>query len=238
MAYARLGFVRPNGLAEGEHERVLTYLYLFSVIVGGILLSASILLGGKDIDADADADLDLDADGDLDLDFDTDGDTDSNLNAHGGLDKELGGHGDIAGFLFLFLSLRFWIFFLAFFGLTGLTLDGLGLVASPLLGLALAIGMGFGVGTGAMSLIRALTKGQSGRVISSGDYVGKTARVLVPMEGSSLGKVRVDIGGRYVDLLATSLDDDGHAGKDEVLIVEMDGNQARVARLDTKKASR
>lgn len=214
---------------------MLTYLYLFSVIVGGILLSASILLGGKDIDADADADADLDLDADVEADLDLDADAD--VDADGGFDKEIGGHGDISGFLFLFLSLRFWIFFLAFFGLTGLTLDGLGLVTSPLLTLALAVGMGFGVGTGAMSLIKMLSGDKSGRVITSKDYVGKTARVLVPFEGESLGKVRVDIGGRNVDLLATSLEDVGHSGKDEVLIVEMDGNRARVARLDAKKAS-
>ena len=50
---------------------LLIYAYLVSLIVGGVLLGASILLGGKDLevdaDADADLDLDLDADGDLEL---------------------------------------------------------------------------------------------------------------------------------------------------------------------------
>ncbi len=204
---------------------MLTYLYLFSVIVGGILLAASILLGSKDVEADAHVDADVDADADADAD--------------GALDKDLGAHGDAAGFLYLFLSLRFWIFFLAFFGLTGIVMDVAGLVSHELIGLALAIGMGFLVGTGATSAIRMLSKERSGEAVESKDYVGKTARVLVPFEGERVGKVRVEIGGRSVDLLATAVEEDAerYGGKEEVLIVEMDGSRARVARLDAKKAS-
>ncbi len=209
---------------------MLTYLYLFSVIVGGILLAASILLGGKDVDADADADADLDVEGDADLEAEAE--------AEGGMDKDVGGHGDLAGFLYLFLSLRFWIFFLAFFGLTGIVLDVLGLVSSELIGLALALAMGTAVGTGATGLIRMLSKDTSGEPVKSKDYVGKTARVLVPIEGERVGKVRVEIGGRSVDLLASGVEaGEGYEGKEEVLIVEMEGNRARVARLDAKKAS-
>lgn len=209
---------------------MLTYLYLFSVIVGGILLAASILLGGKDVDADADADADLDVEGDADLEAEAEAD--------GGMDKDIGGHGDFAGFLYLFLSLRFWIFFLAFFGLTGIVLDVLGLVSSELIGLALALAMGTAVGAGATGLIRMLSRDTSGEAVKSKDYVGKTARVLVPIEGERVGKVRVEIGGRSVDLLASGVEpDEGYGGKEEVLIVEMEGNRARVARLDAKKAS-
>lgn len=202
---------------------MLTYLYLFSVIVGGILLAASILLGSKDVEADAHVDAEVDADADAD----------------GALDKDLGAHGDAAGFLYLFLSLRFWIFFLAFFGLTGIVMDVLGLVSHELVGLALAIGMGLLVGTGATSVIRMLSRERSGEAVESKDYVGKTARVLVPFEGQRVGKVRVEIGGRSVDLLASAVEEDAekYGGKEEVLIVEMDGSRARVARLDAKKAS-
>lgn len=209
---------------------MLTYLYLFSLIVGGILLAASILLGGKDVDADADADADLDVEGDADLEAEAEAD--------GGMDKDVGGHGDLAGFLYLFLSLRFWIFFLAFFGLTGIVLDVLGLVSSELIGLALALAMGTAVGTGATALIRMLSRDTSGEAVESKDYVGKTARVLVPIEGERVGKVRVEIGGRSVDLLASGVEaGEGYEGKEEVLIVEMEGSRARVARLDAKKAS-
>ncbi|MBX3269787.1 MAG: hypothetical protein KF729_05980 [Sandaracinaceae bacterium] len=199
---------------------MLLYIYLFSVIVGGILLAASILLGGKDADTEASAEVDLDADADADAG-----------------EADVGAHGDIAGFLYLFLSLRFWTFFLAFFGLTGVVLDVFGLVSHELIGLALAVGMGATIGTGASWLIRKLSKDAPGEAVRSTDYVGKTARVLVPFEGERVGKVRVEIGGNSIDLLATGVAEDTAGNRaDEVLIVEMDGNRARVARLDAKKA--
>lgn len=212
---------------------MLIYLYLFSLIVGGVLLGASILLGGHDsdldADGDADVDLDLDADADADVDLDLDADADADV------DKDFG-HGDAAGFLYTFLSMRFWVFFLAFFGLTGIILDGLDLT-NPWVGLALALLMGSGSGFTAVTAIRKLGSDKDSRVITSKDYVGKTARVLVPFEGEGMGKVRVDIRGNSIDLLASGLEDGGYEG--EVLIVEMDGPRARVARIDeSKKASR
>ncbi|MDH5492526.1 MAG: hypothetical protein OEY14_11300, partial [Myxococcales bacterium] len=68
---------------------MLVYAYLFCLVLGGVLLGASILLGGHD-DADlggdgsfdADADLALDADADLALDADADFEAD----AHGAMD--------------------------------------------------------------------------------------------------------------------------------------------------------
>ncbi|MFK7991039.1 MAG: NfeD family protein [Sandaracinaceae bacterium] len=221
----------PRGICTA----LLTYLYLFSLIVGFVLLGASILLGGSD-----DADLDTDADLDGGLDLDADGDLD--FEAEGGLDKDLsldldseGGHGDFSGFLLTFLSLRFWTFFLAFFGLTGLVLDGLDLVSSSMIGLGAAIGMGFVTGFGAVSVFRKLSGTTAGAITESNDYIGKTARVMVPFGNEGVGKVRVDIRGNQVDLLATGLDEDAFEGREEVLIVEMDGPRARVARLSDKK---
>lgn len=209
---------------------MLIYIYLSSLIVGGVLLGASILLGGHD-DADLEAGGDVDVDGDFEGGFDADADAD--FEADGGLDQDVGGHGDLSGILFSFLSLRFWTFFLAFFGLTGLVLGGLDLVSSEWLGLGLALAMGLSTGFGAMTVIRKLSSDTTGRAVSSGDYVGKTARVVVPFEGQGVGKVRVDIKGSSVDLLASGLEEEGYDGKEEVLIVEMDGARARVARLDS-----
>lgn len=203
---------------------MLFYLYLFTLIVGAVLLGASILLGGHD--ADADGDVDLDADGDADLE------------AEGGLDKDMGGHGDASGFLLTFLSLRFWTFFLAFFGLTGLVLDLFDLVGNPWITLALAAAMGLGTGAGAMAALHKLGMDTTGKAVESKDYVGKTARVIVPFGGPGVGKVRVDVKGSQVDLLASGVDDEDFKGREEVLIVEMEGPRARVARVDGKKHAR
>lgn len=204
---------------------MLIYLYLFTLIVGAVLLGASILLGGHDADVEADVDADLDADFDAEADLD------------GGLDKdvELGGHGDFSGFLTTFLSLRFWTFFLAFFGLTGLVLDLFDLVGSSWITLALALAMGLGVGAGAMAALRKLAGETSGHAVESADYIGKTARVVVPFGGAGVGKVRVDVKGSSVDLLASGIEEDAFKGREEVLIVEMEGSRARVARVDVKK---
>ena len=90
---------------------MLVYVYLFSFALGGILLLASILLGDKDTgQADVDADADASADAGA---------------PHQGLDHGVpGSHGGLAGVFTAFLSMRFWMFFVAFFGLTGLVLDG------------------------------------------------------------------------------------------------------------------
>jgi len=199
---------------------VLIYIYLFSLIVGAVLLGASILLGGQDADADGDLDADADADGGLDKDI--------------ALDKDVGGAGDAFGFLTTFLSLRFWTFFLAFFGLTGLVLDLFGLVGSWI-ALVLALAMGLGTGAGAMAILRALAGETSGSVVESRDYVGKTARVVVPFRGINVGKVRVDVKGTSIDLLASGVDEDAYGKREEVLIVEMEGSRARVARVDGRK---
>jgi len=208
---------------------MLIYVYVFALILGGVLLGSSILLGGHDDgeleagDADADADLDADADGEVE--------------AHGGSGthgKELDfGHGGADFFLWTFRSIRFWTFFLAFFGLTGVVLDGLGMLDHWAATLALSIGMGAVTGMGASGVIRYLSTDTTGVAAGSEDYVGKTVRVLVPVSPSATGKVRLQLKGNTVDVLATC-DDDNFASKEEAIIIEMEGTTARIARVDPR----
>jgi len=205
---------------------MLVYVYLFSLIVGGVLLGASILLGG---DHDSDADLDVDADADLDLDADAAAHGDADLtHAHG----DVGGHGSLDFFLWTFRSIRFWTFFLAFFGMAGLALTWLGLVESWMLTLGLSIGVGSLTGFGAAAVLRMLASDDSGAVASSDDYVGKTVRVIVPVEKDGTGKVRVSLRGNTVDVLATTDEDQSFSSREEAMIIEMDGTRARIARVD------
>ncbi|HJK89928.1 MAG TPA: NfeD family protein [Polyangiaceae bacterium LLY-WYZ-15_(1-7)] len=212
------------------------YAYLGALVFGGVLLFSSILLGGHDdgdFDADGDVDLDadLDVDADADLDLDVDGDVDADVDHGGGLSKDLQLDGGGADVFWALRSLRFWTFFLAFFGLTGMVLDGLGLVDNPWVTLALALGMGGATGFGAAAAIRALSSDRTAEGAGSGDYIGKTARVVVPLRGGSVGKVRVEVKGSLVDVLAVT--DEGElTSEDEVLIIEMEGTRARVARID------
>ena len=61
-------------------------------------------------------------------------------------------------------------------------------------------------------------------------YVGKTGRVLVPVTEGGLGKIRVEIGGTTVDVLAR-VDGDGElATGEQALILQMDDTTALVTR--------
>jgi membrane protein implicated in regulation of membrane protease activity len=194
---------------------MLIYLYLFGLIVGGVLLGSSLLLGGH-----GEGELDADVDGELHVD------------GHDG-DGDLDGAADLV--LWRFRSLRFWTFFLAFFGLSGTLLEGLGLVASEWVTLAAALGMGSLAGFGSTEVVRRLAADTSGAAPESRDYIGKSARVVVPVRPGSVGKVRIELKGTTVDVLAEGVDGEFEA-HEEALIVEMDGTTARIARLEADRS--
>ncbi|MBX3249463.1 MAG: hypothetical protein KF901_19965 [Myxococcales bacterium] len=184
------------------------YAYIAALVVGGVLLGASLLLGGHDADGP-----ELDADGPDADGFDK--------------DVDLGAGGDA---FWIFRSVRFWTFFLAFFGLTGVVLDGFGLIDTSWITAALAAGMGALAGGSAATVFRVLANDETAEAASASDYLGKSARVLVPSRAGGVGRVRVEVKGQLVDLLATS--DEELGAEDEVLVIEMDGTRARVARIE------
>lgn len=193
----------------------MIYVYVFALVAGGILLAASLLLGGH-------------------------GD-------HQGLDApassgDVGGPGEVApqsgvgdavgveGLLVWLFSARFWTFFGAFFGLTGLLLDGFGLVPNPWIAGVAAIAMGLFAGVFSSWLVRVMRAEASNSATSSSEYIGKTGRLLVACGAGSVGKVRLEIRGTNVDLLCTAMDEGPYEARDEVIVVEMDGTRARVAK--------
>ena len=196
--------------------------YVGSLVLGGGLLGASMLLGGSDHDADHDADLGADHDADADADHDHD-------HAHGP-------HGpDLAGALWLpVLSLRFWTFFLAFFGLTGTLLDVLDLApAGVTLGVALGLGLLCGYTTAA--LIRSLRAQQVDSSIDpERDYVGRSGEVLQDVLPGDPGLVRLHVKGVHVDLEA--LVEPGAAplrrGQKAIVLGVAEGKKLRVAPFD------
>lgn len=206
-----------SSLREGERDHVI-YLYLFALVLGGILLGASMLLGGSDSDA-GHADVELGH-----------ADHDHGLEAHDAT-------GGFESFLVAFLSMRFWTFFLAFFGLTGVVLDGFGLVTSSILAGAIAIAMGAGSGALAVWIMRRVRADDSNSAAHARDFVGKTGRVMVGFGPGQTGKVRVEVRGSTVDLLAVPIDESTFGVKEEVIIIEMEGTRAKVARLTPDRLS-
>lgn len=193
------------------------YAYVFALVLGGVLLAASMVLGGKDLDGDGD----VGGDHDIDHGVDHHGDA---------------AHGDLGGLFAVLGSMRFWTFFAAFFGLTGLVLEGLELTANPWVARGLAVGVGYLSGWGTVRLIRHLSASESGVAGHIDDYVGRSGEVLLRIAPGSLGKVRIELKGTTVDVLAVCDDDVLEYGA-HALIVEMRGTQALVSKLESKPAT-
>ena len=187
----------------------MIYLYLFALVLGGVLLGASMLLGGHGDGHAPEAHAD-------------------------GPDANAG----VESFLVAFLSMRFWTFFLAFFGLTGVVLDGFGLVSSTWIAATLSVGMGLFAGGAAAWIMRRVRGDESNSAATSKDFVGKTGRVLVPVGPEQVGKVRLEIRGSTVDILAVSIEEATFDPKDEIIVIEVDGTRVKVAKLTPERLSR
>ncbi len=219
-------------------------LYLGCFVLGGILVGASALAGGHDHDVDHDLDHDFDHDLDHDFDHDFDHDLDHDFDhdvGHGGLEHGL--QEDLSEAAVAvhgpgpklrrkarwvpFASLRFWTFFLAFFGLTGLVLDGLDLM-SAMPAFVVALALGASSGSGISYAVYRLKTQQVGQAAGAQDFIGREAEVLLRVGPGKEGKVRLDVMGQLVELLATADEDIGPGEK--VLVYEMEGYTVKVAR--------
>jgi hypothetical protein len=277
----------------------LFYVYLACLVVGGVLVGASLLMGhgggeaeheleaggdasaeheiehdgeiDHDHDLEHDADADHDADYDHDLEHDVDHDHDLGHDAEhdhevdAGHDHELAhdhdhdaghdaghaeeallAHGHVAGAgagaggttdaLWLpFFSMRFWTFFLAFFGLTGTVLSGLQLAGSiPTLMLALLVGGG--TGTTAAYAIRRLRGQTIGLVEGMQDFVGRDGVALLPVSRERPGKIRIQSAGRDIELLAYAVDGKAIEAHQPVLVIGPREDGVEVCRLPEGEA--
>jgi len=233
-------------------------VYLGCLALGGVLILASLLLGGvaHELGSDADAHLDLEAGGEPGLDLDGDGipevdvdadaDVDMDVEADAELDASAdldGGGSDLAGHLgalqheaaeaggawLPFLSLRFWTFSLATFGATGALLD---LFDFPSLVSAPASAL-TGAATG-FAVAWAFHRLKTERV--SGDtglrsLTGREGRLLLSVGPDKLGKVRVATGGGDVDLPARTQDGRPIPVRETVLVVDVKDGVAQVTSL-------
>jgi len=173
-------------------------IYLITLLTGGLLVATSALLGDADVDTDLDVDADLDVDGDVDADIDADADADIDSGGLGGL-------GDAVQAWLPFASMRFWTFGAAFFGLTGVLLE----TASPLSGLSAGLvsgAVGYLCGTGATRIIRALRKQRVDSSVGELDFLGAQGRVLLTVKQGQPGKIRLELKGRTIDLMAETPD--------------------------------
>ena len=193
-------------------------IYLISLIVGGFFVLLSIF-GGGETDHDSDADFDHDFDHDFDSDLDADHDFDGSFDTHGGPD-----------FVDL-LSLRALFLFSAFFGLTGMVLTWLGGSEPITAGLSTFTGMS--IGLGGNYIIKKFAYEQVSSQVTTNDINGKTARVILPMEGQSKGRILLEARGQRMELTAIPFEgteNEHFAPDDEVVVVRMNGRIAEVVK--------
>ena len=184
-------------------------IYLVCLLLGGLLITLSILGGG-----DADVDVDVAADADIDVEG-------------GDLDAE-GGEGVAAAARFL--SMRNLVFFLAFFGLTGslLTL----LQANDLATLLVSVGLGGLAAWVVHRLMGYLRVSQSGALPSTSVLGGAEGRVVIGLTGARPGKVDVVAGDRTYQFVARLHEDakvDHVEVGDTVVVVRIQDGIALVA---------
>jgi membrane protein implicated in regulation of membrane protease activity len=148
--------------------------------------------------------------------------------AHVGGDAS-GDHGhDEGSSWWALLGIRFWSFGCAFFGLCGLLLRWLG--GDGPFAPVIASAVGIGAGLAASATFRTLSRDTVGLVKSAATLVGREGLLLLPVERGQRGKIRLaQPGGGHVDMVAES-DDDALGTGSTVLIVEVRGNVAVVAR--------
>lgn len=198
---------------------------MFALYVGCLIVGGGLVLLSFFSDHDSDADVDVDVDADVDVDFDGD---------VGHLDAgDLGPHGvGMADALWLpFLSLRFWIFFGAFFGLTGTLFSAFSLASwKPTLGVSL--GVGFVTGYFVSWLVRKLRSEKvDSNIDPTRDYVGKRGDVLLDIVPGDPGMVRVEAKGISVDLPAELDDDEPPLERGEqVVVLAYQGGKLKVTR--------
>ncbi|MGY9072839.1 MAG: hypothetical protein ACKVHU_07815 [Acidimicrobiales bacterium] len=186
----------------------MTWLYLASLLFGGIFL-IPMVLGGLDGDMDFDADVDLDIGADIDQGV-------------------LGSLGNLAGSL---LSFRSIIFFCTFFGTTGLLIGWL--TGASISTLITAVVLGLGAAGLQTAVFTRLKGSDTSSQLTSADLNGAIATVTVPLSGGSRGRVKAEIDGQPTFFIARPFVDGAafNAG-DRVVVVEVEKGIAAIIALD------
>ncbi len=201
--------------------------YLFSLIVGGGLVTFSLIAGGKDKSIDADSD------GDVAAGHGTDGHAGGHDHDH---DKAHVSAGDAALAVTgpkalekarprkkhpsILKNSRFWTYFTAFGGLTGAAVTGLHMAGEPVTGL-LALGLGVAAGTGATVAQRVIGKEGVGGLPTAADYRGLEGVVLIPVAKGDDGKIRLKVGGTAIDLRAITEEDKPFAVRAPAFVLDV-----------------
>lgn len=197
--------------------------YLASAIIGWAFVGL-FLFGGIDTDVDADLDADFDADFDADLDADLDGDIDV---SGSGIASSVASAG------LSLLSFRSVMFFLAFFGLTGIVLNVIN--AGGVATLIAAIGVGVFAWVFNSFVFRALKVADVSSTLTESDLQGALGEVVLPISPGHRGRISIEVGDQNRYLTAASHDETkqgSFAVGDRIVVLGLDNGAALVAGID------
>jgi hypothetical protein len=183
-------------------------VYATSLAVGGTLLLASLLLGHHGADHGAEVSV-------------------PHFDGHGHTDGGADGDNDF-GLGVTFLSMRFWTFTLAFFGLTGVLFDKLELASSNATA-ALAVGMGVGTGFVVSWTVNRLKRQVVNSLPSEVGYAGLTGEMLLEASADESGRIRIVARGSTIDLPARPQNRERLAKGTRALVVDVTDGVACVA---------
>lgn len=131
----------------------------------------------------------------------------------------------------MILNVRFWTYFLAFFGLIGFLLTILRFSVEPFTFL-ISLTSGLLGGAGIVATWAALKRDESNSAVSATHLLGTMGPMIVACRPGEPGKVRLTVKGELIDMLAI-----GHAGESiergtQVTVVDIDGMYARVTAVE------
>jgi membrane protein implicated in regulation of membrane protease activity len=137
-------------------------------------------------------------------------------------------HEGASGPLAVLLSLRFWTFGFLAFGMVGSLLHSFSLTSDAVT-LVLALVMGLTSGALAAWTFIALKRGETASGVDARNCVGHIGRVVLALHRQQPGKVRIQLGGTTLDLVATTDESSLEQGA-HVLIEEVRGTSVHVSR--------
>lgn len=213
-----------------EKSAVMLTTYWFCFAIGGVFVLLA-MLGGLD---HFDFDHDLDHDADLAVHLDTD----VELVDPGNGDRVLQHRPNHWAWLGVMKSLKFWTFGICFFGLTGLVLSSLSVPLPAVIVAIAAVIMGILCGGLVSGSLRALRHRKADSLVRSADLVGIAGTVEVPFNASSRGKVRLQIKGSILDVIAYTDEAREFQTGEQVLVVSTDQNRLWVVSADSLTSSR
>ncbi len=199
--------------------------YIFCLGFSGVLLAASVIGGSKDQDGAGDGGHDHDHDHDHDAGSDDAAGHAHDLHSghedalHAAGSHVVGSDGIGTALRATLLSIRFWTFASAAFGLTGalLTVQDF----DPALTSALAVFMGLLCGSGVSAVMWYLRRAQASGTVKMDGLAGRDAEIVLSVGPDKIGKVRLTHMDQIIELPARTSEATLMDRREKVLIVEV-----------------